>query len=86
MVNEPIHMWIKPLNLSPFHYENNKDSKIKCIELHEVKQLIRKHHRGDAPVAITVNKCQWIKNDGNVCCAKLKHGNKFCLRHMKMVK
>ena len=30
------------------------------------------------------NLCSFIKADGNECKAKLKHGNCYCIRHMKM--
>lgn len=77
-------MWIQPLNVKPYSYLNTKQSKIKYLELDEIRGLIRRNHRQTKELEPSVNKCQWIKNDGNVCCAKLKDKNKYCLRHMKM--
>ena len=79
-------MWITPLHVKPFQYVNTKPSKVVCIDLEDVRTLIRKDNRVSKKTEPTVNQCQWIKTDGAVCCAKLKNGNKYCLRHMKMVK
>ena len=54
-------------------------SKIKLIEFQQIKKL-----KQDQQNTIKVNCCTWVKLNGQPCGAKLKWGNCYCMRHLKM--
>jgi len=58
-----------------------KKGKIVCLDLETIIKMRNK--KVDTNIA-KVNTCGWKKNDGNICNAKLKWGNCYCIRHMKI--
>lgn len=69
-----------PLNPS-FKARPMKDGKIIVLDVETIIKMSNKKVDTNIP---KVNTCGWKKNDGNICNAKLKWGNCYCLRHMKI--
>ena len=62
-----------------------KSCKVIELTLHEINKLQYENlEKNLKQKAVKENKCKWIKMDGCVCNALLKHGNKYCVRHMKL--
>lgn len=85
--NKHIFIW-NPQNFKPKPRPIKEKQKI--IELTEEESrsmLIKKRNKIMIEVdkSKKVNLCVFIKADGLECKAKLKHGNCYCVRHMKMV-
>lgn len=58
-----------------------KQCKIIELSLNDIIKL--QYNNLEENKKVKENKCKWIKLDGCVCNALLKHGNKYCVRHMK---
>ena len=58
-------------NLKTLNHKKEKNTKIIIVP-------------GPKEMRVKQNEtCQAIKKDGNICDVKLKHGSKFCGRHIK---
>ena len=84
--NKHIFIW-NPQNFKSKTRPINMKQKIVELTEEESRMLLFKGEKKENKQTDKVKKtnlCIFIKADGNECKAKLKHGNCYCLRHMKM--
>ena len=84
--NKHIFIW-NPQNFKVKPRPINMKQKIVELTEEESRTLLfkgEKKQNKETDKAKKTNLCSFIKADGTECKAKLKHGNCYCIRHMKM--
>ena len=84
--NKHIFIW-NPQNFKAKPRPINMKQKIVELTEEESRALLFKGEKKENKETDKVKKtnlCSFIKADGTECKAKLKHGNCYCIRHMKM--
>ena len=84
--NKHIFIW-DPQNFKPKPRPIKENQKIVELTEEESRTLLfkgKKTENKEVDKVKKTNLCSFMKADGKECKAKLKHGNCYCVRHMKM--